>query len=167
MTHLYSRGCEYALRALQVMVEEPRRCSTVGSLCRKAGIPEHFTRKMLQPLVRAKILKSSRGPGGGFTFTRDPAEIPLLDVVLAIESTPRYDFCILHNSHCDEQAPCPLHHMWAPIKEAAHRMLETHVVADLAANPALQSDETSAGVVLPQTPEAHRESRAEMTPQAS
>ena len=85
MTYLYSRGCEYALRALRAMVEQPRRVSTVSKLCEHAEIPEHFTRKMLQPLVRAGILRSARGPGGGFTFGREPAEISLMDVVCAIE----------------------------------------------------------------------------------
>ena len=174
MTHLYSRGCEYALRALQVMVQEPQGCSTVGSLCRKAGIPEHFTRKMLQPLVRAGILNSSRGPGGGFTFTRSPEEIQLLEVVLAIESTPRFDLCILGMSKCDSDDPCPLHDIWAPIKEAAHSMLEEHSVADLATSsdlPAIPGAEVDGGhpcsVVVSENPVAPAEVRVEVTPQAS
>lgn len=132
MTHLYTRGCEYALRALQVMAEEPNRAATVVELCERAAIPEHFTRKMLQPLVRAEILKSTRGPGGGFAFSRPPNEITLMDVVNAIESGPRIDRCILGYKQCDDADPCPLHYVWAPIKLQALAMLNNRTIADLA-----------------------------------
>ena len=114
------------------MVEQPRRVSTVSKLCEHAEIPEHFTRKMLQPLVRAGILRSARGPGGGFTFGREPAEVSLMDVVCAIESSPRFDLCILGSSTCDSENPCPLHDQWEPIKEAVREMLRDRSIADLA-----------------------------------
>ncbi|MFQ5653749.1 MAG: RrF2 family transcriptional regulator [Planctomycetota bacterium] len=135
MTHIYTRGCEYALRALQVMAATPDQPSTVFELCEKADIPEHFTRKMLQPLVRADILKSTRGPGGGFTFSRDPADISLIEVVNAIESGPRIDRCILGHKSCDDTNPCPLHYVWHPIKQQALDMLQNCTVADLALDP--------------------------------
>jgi len=131
MAHIYTRGCEYALRALQVMAEEPDRAATVVDLCERAGIPEHFTRKMLQPLVRDGILHSARGPGGGFTFGRPPEEITLLDVVNAIEQGPRIDRCILGYKQCDDTNPCPLHYVWAPIKLQALDMLAKCTIADL------------------------------------
>ncbi len=131
MTHLYTRGCEYALRALQVMVEDPERPLTVVELCERAKIPEHFTRKMLQPLVRADILLSTRGPGGGFAFSRPPEEIALMEVVSAIEAGPRIDRCILGYKECNDKDPCPLHYVWDPIKTQALHMLEQRTVADL------------------------------------
>jgi Rrf2 family protein len=132
MAHIYTRGCEYALRALQVMAEEPDRAVTVVELCERAEIPEHFTRKMLQPLVRDGILHSTRGPGGGFTFGRPPAGITLLDIVNAIEQGPRIDRCILGHQHCNDTNPCPLHTVWAPIKMQALDMLSNCTIADLA-----------------------------------
>ena len=131
MAHLYSRGCEYALRALQAMARDPDKPATIAALCQRAAVPEHFTRKMLQPLVKAGILKSARGPGGGFTFTREPHEIALLDVVSAIESGVRFDLCILGMNRCEDSNPCSLHHLWSPIKEAALQMLRSRSVADL------------------------------------
>lgn len=131
MTHLYTRGCEYALRALRIMAEEPKRAATVVDLCQRASIPEHFTRKMLQPLVRAGVLKSTRGPGGGFAFDRPPEEITLMEVVNAIESGPRIDRCILGNHECNDEVSCPLHSIWAPIKDQALAMLEQRTIADL------------------------------------
>ena len=131
MAHLYSRGCEYALRALQALARDPGKPATVTQLCRRASVPEHFTRKMLQPLVKAGILKSARGPGGGFTFGREPHDIALLDVVLAIESGPLFEPCVLGMNACEDSDPCPLHHLWVPIRNAALNMLKHRSVADL------------------------------------
>ena len=131
MSHLYSRGCEYALQALRALVEAPRSVCTVTQLCERADIPEHFTRKMLQPLVRAGILRSARGPGGGFTFGRDPSSISLMDVITAIEDNPRFEECILGAGGCDHRRPCPLHARWEPIQRAMRDMFESFSIADM------------------------------------
>lgn len=132
MTHLYTRGSEYALRALQAMAAEPERRWTVSDICDQVSIPEQFTRKVLQNLVRTGILSSIRGPGGGYSFAMPPETISLSQVIVSVESGPRFDLCILGYEHCSDLDPCPLHHFWAPIKNSALGMLKERTVADLA-----------------------------------
>ena len=138
MTHLYTRGSEYGLLSLQVMLGEPSRLWKVPDICRTARTPEQFTRKVLQSLVKAGILESTRGPGGGFSFARDPADITLFEVVQAVEVKARFDLCILGLAECSEQEPCALHHLWAPIKKSALDMLRGRSVCDLAGVPMTQ-----------------------------
>jgi Rrf2 family iron-sulfur cluster assembly transcriptional regulator len=126
MTHLYSRGIEYALRCLQLMAQNPAIPRTVVELCEEAQLPEHFTRKMLQPLVRAGYLKSNRGPGGGFVFAVPPEEITLKNVVEGIEGKSRKKYCLLGGT-----APPPLEQRWSEIWDLSERLLETTTVADL------------------------------------
>lgn len=133
MTHLYTRGSEYALRALQAMTEEPDAIWNVPEICDAAETPEQYTRKVLGQLVRAGILESSRGPGGGFWFARDPSEVTLYDIVEAIDSGPRFDLCILGFQQCNEEEPCALHDLWSPIKKSALDMLQRKTLADLGA----------------------------------
>lgn len=132
MTHLYTRGCEYAIRALLALVADPDRRMTVPEFCERAEIPEPFTRKMVQQLARAGILLSKRGPGGGFELGRSADEISLMDVVIAIDERPRTDQCVIGRAECNDRNPCPLHDAWAPIKAASIRMLETQTLAKLA-----------------------------------
>lgn len=126
MTHLYSRGIEYALRCLQLMAQNPAIPRTVVELCEEAQLPEHFTRKMLQPLVRAGYLKSNRGPGGGFVFAVPPEEITLKNVVEGIEGKSRKKYCLLGGT-----APPPLQDRWSEIWDLSEKLLETTTVADL------------------------------------
>jgi Rrf2 family protein len=49
------------------------------------GVPIDYLVKILQQLVRARILASTRGPQGGFRLQRAPGEIPLIAIVEAID----------------------------------------------------------------------------------
>ena len=103
-----------------------RNVRTVVELCEEANLPEHFTRKMLQPLVRSGYLKSNRGPGGGFLFAVPPEQISLKNVVEGIEGKSRKKYCLLGGS-----APPPLEQRWAEIWDLSEKLLETTTVADL------------------------------------
>jgi Rrf2 family protein len=48
------------------------------------GVPPDYLLKILQQLVKARILVSTRGPAGGFTMIRPPEEVTLLAVVEAV-----------------------------------------------------------------------------------
>ena len=51
----------------------------------RQGIPARYLEQIFQRLRRARLVQSKRGPGGGYTLARRPAEITLRDVVEAIE----------------------------------------------------------------------------------
>ena len=48
-------------------------------------MPERFLLQILRNLVTHGILRSTRGVDGGYTLTRSPEDISLLDVIEAIE----------------------------------------------------------------------------------
>ena len=54
---------------------------------KKYNIPLEYLFKILQQLVRARILQSKRGPRGGFSLARPATKITMLDVVEAVEGT--------------------------------------------------------------------------------
>ncbi len=49
------------------------------------GLPAFFLAKTLQTLARQGLLKSAKGPTGGFSLNRPAAKIRLLDVIAAID----------------------------------------------------------------------------------
>ena len=126
MPLLYSRGIEYALRCLQLLAQNPKLPRTVVELCDEAQLPEHFTRKMLQPLVKIGLLKSHRGPGGGFVFSVPPEQISLRQVIEGIEGKPRKVHSLL-NGH----APPQINQRWTEICNLAEQLLDETTIADL------------------------------------
>lgn len=113
MFKLYSKGCQYALRALTFVVAETDKTRfQAKDICEKAEIPESFTRKVFQSLVQGGFLDAHRGPGGGYSLKRAPSEITLLEVIQAVEGEDTFEHCVLGFSECGFSQPCPLHHVW-------------------------------------------------------
>jgi Rrf2 family protein len=84
-----SRASAYALTYLAR--ERPGRLVPAYEVAREEGLPERFLLKALRPLARAGILRSNRGPSGGYALARDPKDVTLLEVVEAVDGPLRGD----------------------------------------------------------------------------
>lgn len=132
MFRLYSKGCEYAIRALaHVPAGRPPQRIGAKEICRKAGIPESFTRKVLQALVRGRFLRAVPGRGGGYALTRDPRHVSVRSVIEAVDGKDTFHRCIMGVASCDERKDCPLHPAWSQAKKRLLRELNAATVKDL------------------------------------
>lgn len=132
MFRFYSKGCEYAMQALTCM--SPLGSSELfcaKALCEKAHIPEPFTRKVFRTLVEAGLLRAVRGPHGGYSLTRHPSRIPLLEIVRAVDGDVTFAGCIMGLKGCNESCPCPLHRIWFPARADLLARLESETLQDL------------------------------------
>jgi len=55
-----------------------------ADLANRLGFPTAYTAKVLSSLARASLLRSDRGPRGGFQLARSPQEITLFDILQAV-----------------------------------------------------------------------------------
>src|SRR5262249_47397474 len=58
-------------------------------IARDRKIPERFLLKVLKPLVSARVLRSVKGPHGGYRLAKPPSKISMLEVVEAVEGPIR------------------------------------------------------------------------------
>lgn len=132
MFKLYSKGCEYALRALSfaAMTNGEGRFKT-REICEWTGIPESYARKMFLALVHRGLLRAIRGPGGGYALTRSPGRITLLDIIQAVDGQDTFDHCVMGLQICDSADPCPLHETWVRAKERLLAQLRRRTLEDL------------------------------------
>jgi Rrf2 family protein len=101
------KTAEYALRAVVVLARDPGRAYSADEIAEATHVPRRYAHKVLQALVRAKLVRSQPGPGGGYALLRLPEEVSILDVVEAVEPIPRIRRCPLGlKSHT---TLCPLH----------------------------------------------------------
>ncbi len=133
MFKLYSKGCEYALRALTYAASQSEDSRfQAKDVCEKTEIPESFTRKVLQSLVQGGFLQAVRGPGGGYELTRPASEITLLDVIVAVEGEDTFNHCVLGFPTCAAKHPCPLHDTWTGAKQQLLTQLKRRTLQELA-----------------------------------
>jgi Rrf2 family protein len=85
-----SRASSYALHAVAHMAAEGEgRLLTSRHIAQARGLPENFILKLLRPLVSAQILRSVKGPNGGYQLARPASKITVLDVVEAVDGPLR------------------------------------------------------------------------------
>ncbi len=118
------KTAEYALRAAVWLGRTPNEAESADQLATAIRVPRRYLHKVLQDLVKAGLVRSQSGPGGGYTLDRDPAGISILDVVSAVGPIERIHTCPLGlESHT---TLCPLHHeldkAFATVEEAFARV---------------------------------------------
>jgi Rrf2 family protein len=75
----------YALRACGVLsAAYPDRLVTAAEIARESKVPPRFCSKILGEIRAAGLITSRRGYRGGYGFVRDPADVTVADLTLAI-----------------------------------------------------------------------------------
>src|SRR5437660_284468 len=85
-----SRASSYAVHALAFMASEGgNELVPAHVIAPDRGIPLLFLRKQLGQLESAGVLRSQRGPTGGYRLARAPATISLLEIIEAVDGPVR------------------------------------------------------------------------------
>ena len=80
------RATEYGLMAVgYIALNQKENQVQANVISKKFNIPPFFLLKTLNDLAKAGILLSRRGPRGGYVLAREPEEISLLEIIMAIE----------------------------------------------------------------------------------
>jgi len=77
----------YAVVALAELARSGERPVPIKELAERREIPEQFLEQLFSTLRRAGLLTSHRGMRGGYTLSRPPEEITVLEVVQALDGT--------------------------------------------------------------------------------
>ncbi len=131
---LYSKAAEYAIRAMVHLAEQKEgQLIQLKAVAEREDIPFHFLAKTMQILSRKGLVKSHRGPRGGFCLATKPEEISLYDVVDPIDHISNYDeICLLGIDVCSDEAACPLHEEWKAIRISIRQTLENRTLKEMA-----------------------------------
>ena len=102
------------------------RPTCIQEIAARQAIPARYLEQIFQKLRRAGIVKSKRGPGGGYVLARSPEEISLADVLLAVQGV------LL--THSDEATRPPRRRprfVWDLIRQGMQDTLGRWSIADL------------------------------------
>ncbi len=81
-----SRSVGYGLLAVGFIGQQKDKSIVLSSsISEKYKIPLEYLLKIMQSLVRANVLRSKRGPRGGFSLARPLTKITMLDVIEGVE----------------------------------------------------------------------------------
>lgn len=134
---ILSNTCKYGIRATIYLALHEKENQKIGikTIAEDLDIPTPFLGKILQTLVKHKILSSTKGPHGGFGLARDPAEITLLDIIEIIDGMDMFYECLIGLRTCRDYdpsfIPCPLNKKFRPISKQLYELFKGETIASL------------------------------------
>lgn len=98
-----SEAASIAFHSMAFMAADPGRLITSREIVSAIKVSDTHLMKVLQRLVKAGLIKSIRGPNGGFLLTKPADKITLLDVYESIEGKPDFNNCLLGTPVCRDK----------------------------------------------------------------
>jgi Rrf2 family iron-sulfur cluster assembly transcriptional regulator len=120
---LTARG-SYAVRALVDLAGQgDSRPISLREIASRGDISVSYLEQLFLKLRRNRIVKSVRGPGGGYLLARNPGEISVAEIIEAVEEKIEPIYCVDPSADrkCSRTQCCAAHIVW---KELAGRIRE-------------------------------------------
>jgi Rrf2 family transcriptional regulator, iron-sulfur cluster assembly transcription factor len=112
---MLSNTCKYAIRALIYLAQFSREENMVGikKISEDLSLSSPFLGKILQNLVKQKLLVSTKGPNGGFALAKKPGDISIWDIVTRVDGEEFFTNCLIRlepcHSHDSSKPVCAIH----------------------------------------------------------
>jgi Rrf2 family iron-sulfur cluster assembly transcriptional regulator len=128
----------YAVTAmLDLALHEGRGPISLADISTRQKISLSYLEQLFAKLRRNELVKSVRGPGGGYQLSRGKETIYVSEVIDAVNESVDATGC---NSagDCQEGESCLTHHLWCDLSEQIHHFLSEISLADLVARKDVQ-----------------------------
>ncbi len=116
---------EYAIHGLYYLANKPNgEVTYVSEIATDQNVSESYLAKIFQMLTREGLLVSYRGTSGGYTLSRPPEEITLMEVVEAVEGKTKIFTCSALKTSCSMGIECVITHVFERAEQQMFEVLE-------------------------------------------
>jgi Rrf2 family protein len=110
-------------------------------IARNQDISGKYIHLLVMVLRSAGLVRSVRGPGGGYELARKPSSITALDVVSALEGSSAPAECVTDAEYCPRAGRCATRDVWRDVSSAVDGVLSGITLEQLSARQRAMSDE--------------------------
>lgn len=126
-----SRLTDYGTVVLGHLASDNGATVSAAELAAATGIGLPTVSKLLKMLGKSGIVRSTRGPHGGYALAREAGAISAADIIDALDGPVSITECSAAGSNCDFEASCNVGSAWQRINIAIRRALDDISLADL------------------------------------
>jgi Rrf2 family protein len=129
-----SRRTDYATRALLALALENGGPMKLEVIARRTAVPQSVLEQVMPVMRTAGIVRSERGPSGGYRLNKPPEEITLERVVRLFQGQLAPIGCATrtHAEPCPMTLECSMRAVWEEVRDATITILGRTTFADLA-----------------------------------
>lgn len=131
---MISQTTEYALRAVVDLAYYHGEARTTHEIAEATKVPSGYLAKILKDLSRTGLIRSQRGPHGGFTLDRNPKKLTVYDVMAAVDPPQRITKCPL-DLKAHRANLCPLHQRLDDAMAMVEKAFKDTTIAEVTADP--------------------------------
>lgn len=130
----------YGTRAmLELALHHEQGPLSLAEIAVSQELPDKYLESMFRALHSAGLVRSQRGPQGGYALARPPEQIDLRDIYEVLEGAQPFVQCTVDRSLCPRSPTCVTQEVWARMYEAAMQVLQSTTLADLVARDSNRS----------------------------
>lgn len=127
-----SSRSRYGFRAiLELAVEYGNGPLQIKVIAQREDISNKYLEQLIAMLKASGLVRSIRGPRGGYMLTRAPNEIKLSEVFTTLEGPMISVECLEHPEFCPRCMDCVTRQVWAKMQTAMMGVLEGMTLQDL------------------------------------
>jgi len=123
----------YSVRAIiDIAIHSQSSPVPLSSISIRENISLHYLEQLFMKLRRSNLVKSVRGPGGGYVLAKKPEEISIGDVLQSVEeSVVPKQVCVTHNKNkkinnsCDKIDECVSRLVWQKLSDKMTEILDS------------------------------------------
>jgi Rrf2 family protein len=140
---MITQKMKYALKALLVLADEKAGAGEalrIEEIARRAETPKRFLEHILLEIRNAGYIASIRGRNGGYLMIKDPATIPLSELLRMIDGPIAPLACLSRRAYqrcedCADEATCRIRTVFAEVFWSYLVLIESLTLADLLRSP--------------------------------
>ena len=129
----FSTKSRYAITAVIDLANNSESSVSLKDISDRQSISLSYLEQLFCKLKNYGVVRSQRGPGGGYMLNKKANNISLYEIVVAVEENIDQTQCG-GSLNCQKDKPCSTHHIWTGLNTIITNYMKNITIGDVVTN---------------------------------